>query len=743
MDYIKEYRKFVNSYYFNEAIRITIGITLPVIVCNYFDRLQTGLILSLGALAVSTSDIPGPIGQRRNGMLASIGLIFLISLITGFINQYHILLGFEILLFCFMLSMIGVYGARVNAVGFAGMLIMVINLDLHMENSQVLMHSVTLVAGGCWYMILSLALFGVRPYKVIQQALGDCIISIGDYFATRALFYDKNADYDSIYKRLMEQQQQIEDKQSLLREMMFKSRSIVKESTITSRTLLVIFLESIDLFEKAAATFYNYQSMHKRFDESGILEDFRRVIDVIVDELHLIGLAVQSGRPTRASRRLNNELRVLKERFENFANDYRKPESFDAIVNMRKLLQSVEDITLRIYTLHHYTRYDIKKVQKYKLSDDYQYFVNKTDLNIQTLKENLSLKSNTFRHSIRVTIACLLGYIVAHALKLQYSYWVLLTIIVILKPTYSVTRQRNYHRLIGTFIGALIGLGLLFIIPTQNGKFAAMIVLMIITYSFMRTRYLVSVIFMTAYVMIYFYLLNSHHFYEIFKSRLIDTTVGSIIALTAAYVLVPSWERRQISTYMVKALIATKAYFETVAGIFATGQLNERDYNIRRKDAFIEQANLSGGFTRMMNEPKSKQGDIKRIHQMVVLVYTLNSHIVSLAAMTKGFSNVFPHEDFSAIKDDIIADLNESISLIENKGKEIQESKHNDAPMELKHELNELIEKRRRELQQGIIDTETRKMLTTFKPVADQFLFISRIAEDIKKLAKRFASNGM
>lgn len=128
---------------------------------------------------------------------------------------------------------------------------------------------------------------------------------------------------------------------------------------------------------------------------------------------------------------------------------------------------------------------------------------------------------------------------------------------------------------------------------------------------------------------------------------------------------------------------------------------------------------------------------------MVVLVYTLNSHIVSLAAMTKGFSNVFPHEDFSAIKDDIIADLNESISLIENKGKEIQESKHNDAPMELKHELNELIEKRRRELQQGIIDTETRKMLTTFKPVADQFLFISRIAEDIKKLAKRFASNGM
>ncbi|MCH5599543.1 hypothetical protein [Niabella ginsengisoli] len=120
---------------------------------------------------------------------------------------------------------------------------------------------------------------------------------------------------------------------------------------------------------------------------------------------------------------------------------------------------------------------------------------------------------------------------------------------------------------------------------------------------------------------------------------------------------------------------------------------------------------------------------------MVVLIYTLNSHIVSLAGFARSFTNKYENEDFHSIKDDIIAELNEALLLIEHK--EVQETSHN-APSELKDELEELVSKRRRELQQGLIDTETRNVLVEFKPVVDQFLFISRITGDIKKLAKDF-----
>ncbi|MCH5682916.1 hypothetical protein LWM68_00650 [Niabella sp. W65] len=197
----------------------------------------------------------------------------------------------------------------------------------------------------------------------------------------------------------------------------------------------------------------------------------------------------------------------------------------------------------------------------------------------------------------------------------------------------------------------------------------------------------------------------------------------------------PSWEKTQLNTYITSALKTSKKYFETVAATFATGALNDLEYKLSRKEAFIEQANLSGGFTRMMNEPKSKQGDLKKIHQMVVLIYTLNSHIVSLAGFARGFKNKYGDEDFHAIKDDITAELNEALSLIEHK--EVTEAQHH-APIELKEELDELVSKRRLELQQGLVETETRKVLVEFKPVVDQFLFISRIAGDIKKLAKSF-----
>lgn len=133
-------------------------------------------------------------------------------------------------------------------------------------------------------------------------------------------------------------------------------------------------------------------------------------------------------------------------------------------MSLRKIMQMLEDMVVRIYTLHHYTRYDKKRIKGYKLSKDYDSFVSTPDLDIELLKENFSFNSNHFRHALRVSIATTIGYILSFILKLDYSYWVLLTILVILKPTYSLSKQRNLHRLLGTVIGAAISFLVLYLI---------------------------------------------------------------------------------------------------------------------------------------------------------------------------------------------------------------------------------------------------------------------------------------
>lgn len=736
MNYIQEYKRFVNSYHFNNAIRITIGVALPAIVLGYFKLLPVGLLLSLGAIATSTADITGPIQRRVTAMLITTLLNFVISIIVGYSHKHIFLLGVIIALLCFFLSIISIYGNRVSAIGLAGLIIMVLTMNNTARGWNVLWQSLYIMLGGVWYMLLGLALFRMRPYRLVQQALGDSIIAIGDYLKTRSYFYDKNVDYEKTYKNLMLQQEAVHDKQEQLREMIFKSRAITSQSTVTGRTLLIIFIESIDLFEKATTTIYNYESMHRRFDETGILPLFQNMILEMVSELHATGLAVQSGRPAGVSENLNNKLKALKTDFEKFIHTHRRPENIAPLVHMRKIMQAIEDMVIRIYTLRHYTGYDKKRVKHYKLSDNYDSFVTPSSIDFQLLKENLSFRSNNFLHALRVTIATTLGYAISILLHLEFSYWVLLTILVILKPSYSLTKKRNYHRLLGTIIGVLVGIGLLFLIASPEGRVAVMILFILASYSFIGTNYFIGVVFMTSYVIMFFYIINSNNFVSVIENRVIDTAIGSAIAFLSTYILVPSWEKAQIKNYMQMALEKSALYFKKVAESFVSGRLEEMQYRFVRKEAFIAQSNLSGAFNRMMNEPKSKQDNIKKIHQFTVLIYTLNSHVAALADFAQNFAAKYQNVDLKGISGDIVLELSEARNNIADEEFEKEKKKNNSVL--LKEEMREIVEKRRQELQNNLIETETRTLLIEYKPIIDQFLFISRIAADIRKSVGEF-----
>lgn len=732
MDYIKEYRSFVSSYYFAEGLRITAGVTLPAIILNYFNLLDVGLVVSLGAICVSASDIPGPILHRRNGMQACIILIFFVALLTGFVSAQPVVLGILIAICCFVFSMIGVYGGRVNAVGLAALLVMVLGIQQVHTGWGVVQNALYVSAGGLWYMLLSLTLYSFRPYRLIQQALGESIMAIADYLRTRALFYNRDVDYDKVYRQVMEEQVSVQQKQMLLRDLLFKSRHIVKESTVTGRTLLMIFTDTVDLFEKTTTSFYAYETLHREFDATDILEHYRQTIGQIAEELDEIGLAVQRGRRSREPVSLQENIRSLQEYFNNFRNAHRTPQNLEALISLRKILQSLEDISVRLYTLHHYTGYDRKRAREYKLSGDYEQFITPTDLDWRLLRDNLTLRSNTFRHALRVSIATTAGYILSHVLAFGHSYWILLTIIVILKPAYSLSRERNYQRFSGTVLGALLGLLLLWVIKDRTALFVLMLVLMTGAYSFMRTRYLVSVVLMTPYILIMFYLLDTGEFTVILRDRLIDTGIGSVIAFIATFLLVPAWEKEQLKGYMTEALTNSIAYYRHVSAAFTGTSVTETAYKLSRKNAFVALANLSGAFSRMLLEPRSKQTNSQIIHQFVVMSYMLNSHIATLSYFAKPLGAKYRSNEFVPVVDDTIEEL-ESVKAILN-GPAGEEQDDDNPEAVLQQQMAELVEKRRSELQQGLIDTETRVRLSELKPIVDQFLFISRIAGDMKKV---------
>ncbi|MES2849258.1 MAG: FUSC family membrane protein [Bacteroidota bacterium] len=737
MDYVKEYKSFINSHYLGEGVRITAGIILPAILLNYFNLLSVGVVVALGAMTVSITDNPGPIHHRKNGMIACIITNTIIAAVTGFVAPHSFLLGIIIVVACFVFSMIGVYGNRVNSIGVSALLIMVLNIDRQHHGWDVMLNAAYILAGGVWYMLLSLVLYGFRPYKLAQQALGDCIMATADYLRVRASFYRKDVDYDRTYQRMLEEQIAVHEKQNLVRELLYKSRHIIKDSTTTGRILVMIFTDIVDLFERTMTSYQDYKALHEAFDDDEILQQYRELILELSNELDEIGIAVKSGEASEETGNLIAHITNTRNYFGAFRNSKRTAENVDDFIGLRQILNSISDIANRIHTLHLYTTYDKEIAKKGTLSPDYDQFVTHEAFDLKLFRDNLSFKSNNFRHALRISIATLAGFIVSMFFPFGHSYWILLTIIVILKPAYSLTKKRNYQRLIGTVLGAAIGIVILQFVTNNDALFVVMLVLMIGTYSLWRTNYMFSVVFMTPYILLMFHLLTNTNFKVIITDRIIDTAIGSAIAFLANFSLLPAWEHEKIVNYMLQALSSNKNYFKNVSAAFTGNPVTNTEYKLSRKNAFVALANLSDAFNRMMAEPKSKQKNIKELHQFVVLNHMLTSHIATLASYVRPLSEKYASVDFVHAINIAIARMEDAEKVLNDEEGEYV------APAETTHDvvqqrLQALLQQRREELKQGILQSDVQKELTEFKPVADQFNFIGNLSKDIKVVGEKW-----
>jgi uncharacterized membrane protein (TIGR01666 family) len=636
----KELRLFFFSQQFEDGIRITIAVLLPALIGSFFNQFELGLTFSLGALLTSIVDAPGPIIHRKNSMFFCLMFAFVVTIATGFARQNNFIMGLEVLLFSFFFSMFNVYGQRAALVGSAALLSMALTMDKPVDPWQVVPQSFIVFCGGIWYMTISLLAYRARPYRAAQRALGECIRELGTFLSIKAKFYDPESDLDENYRQLVAQQIIVNEKQDAVRELMFKTRQIVKDSTPEGRRLVLAFTDTVDLFEDITAAYYDYSSLRKRYGQSSILKDIHGLAMDMAHELDHIGAAIFAGESYSKKLKPDEALFLLKRKIDEQAVTESEKSNLilkKMLVNIRKMMQRINDIAI-------YFEASDKKISK-EAKTDYSKFVGHQSLDAKIFLNNLNFQSAVFKHSFRVAVACIVGFVIAKSFAYsQHSYWILMTIAFMLKPAFSLTKQRNYERIIGTLIGGVIGATILHFIDNKNILFALMVLLMIGTYSFQRVKYFVSVICMTPFILILFSFLGVG-FVELIKERVIDTVIGCVIAFLAGYLLFPIWESAQLHTYLKDMLQANNKYLYKVAEALTGKVVNVTDYKLARKEVYVSSANLSAAFQRMLSEPKSTQKNKTEIHQFVVLNHILFSNIATLASTVlhqKG--KVYPEE---------------------------------------------------------------------------------------------------
>jgi uncharacterized membrane protein YccC len=331
--------------------------------------------------------------------------------------------------------------------------------------------------------------------------------------------------------------------------------------------------------------------------------------------------------------------------------------------------------------------------------------------------------------------------LVAAIFKLENVYWILLTIVVIMRPGYGLTKDRSYQRIFGTVLGGLIAFGLLSFIQSSTIIGTLTIVSMLLGFAFTSTNYKIGVTFVTMYV-VFLYALISPNINQVIELRILDTLIGAALSFVANYFLWPSWEFLNVPSHLKKSIEANRNYLNEISLFYNNKGEVTTSYRLARKNAFIETGNLMASFQRMSLEPKSKQKQLPQIYKLAVLNHTLLSASASLGTYIQSHKTSKASNAFNIVAQTVMRNLERAIALLNLQ--DVGDHENATGKEELAMHFTELKNIRTLELQEGHLaeSEEFRLKMEESQLVIEQLVNLSGLSENILKSVRKLLSEG-
>ncbi|WP_201524956.1 FUSC family protein, partial [Bordetella pseudohinzii] len=384
-----------------------------------------------------------------------------------------------------------------------------------------------------------------------RQALSVALFATADYMASRASFYDENADLEESYRTLMQRQSAMTDNHQAARDLVLRALPQGKGYRENDRIMLWnMFVDMLQLLDTLVATHTDYASLRRALTGNDALVFMRDALVKMSLELNRIALDLSRGRPTQYRSSAKAELRAIEYEIEQLKQQglgEREPEILALLIQVLRRLRNAARIVDRLadHTRHHP---DAVPTSTLRIDKSLTRFMSRQEVRVGMITSNLRLDSPHCRYALRVTLAAAIALgLIGSWVPLNmaaHSYWVLLTIVIIMKPGFALTRQRNGWRLMGTLIGCILALALFMTTDKPAVLFAVLLGACIMGNSLVQLNYMGSAIFNTLFVVLVFHFVAPGSVsLEVIGERAIDTVLGCVLALLCSYVL-PWWEAR-------------------------------------------------------------------------------------------------------------------------------------------------------------------------------------------------------
>lgn len=229
------------------------------------------------------------------------------------------------------------------------------------------------------------------------------------------------------------------------------------------------------------------------------------------------------------------------------------------------------------------------------------------------VRDALSFRSVFFRHALRVAIAVSVASVVGHRIAI-HPHWVTVTTLAVLQPYPGPTSTRAAERVVGTVLGSLVAALITISIHAPLALAALMFPLSVAAVATRGRSYRLFTFFLTPV----FVLIAERHPGDWWTAaaRAGDAVVGGVIALVAALVVLPSWERTRLPEAIDGMVKAVSAYRDAVvASLDLQGAEQradiERSIAAARRAAGIAIGEAETSLERWMAEPlrRAEQGE--------------------------------------------------------------------------------------------------------------------------------------
>lgn len=638
MHYALTPRTFLYSHYFSTGLRIATGVLGLTVLTLWATRLDIAMVVCIGALCTSLMDLPSPLRHKFNEMLASVLLGSAVTLAISLCAPVHWLLGIMVALVSFLASMMVAFGRKGMPLQFAALFAMSLAMQTELRPLQALTHAGLFMAGGLAYLCYAIAIAWTLRRRIKEQVLAEALYELALYVSNRAGFYDIHVDLSTQSGALIRHQVVLAERQQAARDLILRGRRTERD-----QVLVQVHYAMLDLYELVLATHTDYALLRRHFADADVLTWLRDLIIKAAGDIESLAFAVTSHRPSVQRVSYAPELRALAAALDDME---QRPVNADALDLLRSSYSRVSGMVGMIAQLHRATQPQANDLQIAPASDMTP-FLTQQKYELGVLRENLRLDSPIFRFALRVLLAVGVGLLLAeHLPYASHGYWIVLTIAVILKPTYSMTRQRRRDRVIGT----LVGCGLTALILHVTREPAVLLALLFIATAagpaFIQIKYRYTAVAASMQILLQMSLLlpDSTH---VVSERLLDTLIGAAIATLCSFVL-PSWEYRSLPRLLRNVLQAAVAYIGAARELLQARAESDFVYRLRRKQFTDHLAALSAALLRMQDEPASKQRAVEEINQFILQNHLVAAQIAAVRLLLRNHADDLPRDTVNA-----------------------------------------------------------------------------------------------